>query len=106
MKTTFVAVGDCFITRRIPERGYEGFDELKDLIKSHDVKFANLEQTFHDQEGYPSASSGGTWAMAERNFSMKSPNSASTYIMSPTTIPATTVRAESLPPCSISKNAK
>ena len=51
MKTTFVAVGDCFITRRIPERGYEGFDELKDLIKSHDVKFANLEQTFHDQEG-------------------------------------------------------
>lgn len=65
MKTTFVAVGDCFITRRIPERGYEGFDELKDLIKSHDVKFANLEQTFHDQEGYPSAASGGTWAMAE-----------------------------------------
>ena len=64
MKTTFVAVGDCFITRRIPERGYEGFDELKDLIKSHDVKFANLEQTFHDQEGYPSAASGGTWAMA------------------------------------------
>ena len=101
MKTTFVAVGDCFITRRIPERGYEGFDELKDLIKSHDVKFANLEQTFHDQEGYPSAASGGN-----RNFSMKSPNSASTYITSPTTIPATTVRAESLPPCSISKNAK
>ena len=31
----------------------------------HDVKFSNLEMTFHDHEGYPAAFSGGTWAMAD-----------------------------------------
>lgn len=65
MKTTFVAAGDAFITRRIPEKGYEGFEDIRRLILSHDVRFVNLEMTFHDQEGYPSASSGGTWAMTE-----------------------------------------
>lgn len=64
MKTTFIASGDSFITRRIPNDGYEGFDELKCLIEAHDVRFANLESTFHDQEGAPAATSGGTWAMS------------------------------------------
>lgn len=64
-KTTFVATGDVFITRRIPKEGYEGFEELKALIDSHDVKFTNLEMTFHDREGIPAATSGGTWAMAD-----------------------------------------
>lgn len=58
MKTTFIASGDSFITRRIPNDGYEGFDELKCLIEAHDVRFANLESTFHDQEGAPAATSG------------------------------------------------
>ena len=62
MKTTFIAAGDSFITRRIPEAGYPGFNELKALVESHDVRFVNLESTFHDQEGYPAATSGGTWA--------------------------------------------
>ena len=31
-KTTFIAAGDAFITRRLPEGGYEGFEELQELI--------------------------------------------------------------------------
>ena len=64
-KTTFLAAGDCFITRRLPENGYEGFEDLQKLIKSHDVRFLNLESTFHNCEGYPAAESGGTWAMSD-----------------------------------------
>lgn len=64
-KTTFIATGDSFITRRIPENGYPGFDALRDIIEQHDVRFNNLEITIHEQQGYPAAVSGGTWAMAE-----------------------------------------
>lgn len=64
-KTTFIAAGDAFITRRFPEGGYEGFGPVRDCICRHDVKFVNLEMTFHEQEGYPAAFSGGTWAMAD-----------------------------------------
>ena len=64
-KTTFIAAGDAFITRRLPEGGYEGFPELQRCISAHDVRFLNLESTFHDQEGYPAAESGGTWAMSD-----------------------------------------
>ena len=64
-KTSFIATGDAFITRRFPEGGYEGFEAVRDCIMQHDVKFSNLEMTFHDHEGYPAAFSGGTWAMAE-----------------------------------------
>lgn len=64
-KTTFIATGDTFITRRIPEGGYEGYEELCECIQKHDVKFTNLEMTFHNREGIPAAVSGGTWAMAD-----------------------------------------
>jgi len=64
-KTTFVAAGDAFITRRLPEGGYEGFQELQECIKRHDVRFLNLESTFHNYEGYPAEASGGTWAMSD-----------------------------------------
>lgn len=64
-KTTFIATGDSFMTRRLPVNGYEGFHELKKIIEAHDAKFNNLEITIHNKEGYPSAVSGGTWAMAE-----------------------------------------
>lgn len=64
-KTTFIATGDTFITRRFPEGGYDGFEEIKNIISAHDVKFSNLEMTFHHQEGYPAAFSGGTWAMTD-----------------------------------------
>nr|WP_320022417.1 CapA family protein [uncultured Draconibacterium sp.] len=58
-------VGDLLITRPFPEKGYEGLEELKTLIDSHDVKFANLETTIHRKEGYPSAFPGGTWTMTD-----------------------------------------
>ena len=64
-RTTFIATGDAFITRRLPEGGYDGFEEIRNIIRAHDVKFSNLEMTFHYQEGYPAAFSGGTWAMAD-----------------------------------------
>lgn len=64
-KTTFITAGDAFITKRLPEGGYEGFEELQSCIRSHDVRFLNLESTFHEQEGYPAAESGGTWAMSD-----------------------------------------
>ena len=64
-KTTFIAAGDAFVTRRLPKGGYEGFPEMKALIESHDVAFLNLESTFHEREGVPCAVSGGTWAMSD-----------------------------------------
>lgn len=64
-KTTFIAAGDAFMTRRLPEGGYEGFEELKACISKHDVKFLNLESTFHNYEGYPAEESGGTWAVSD-----------------------------------------
>lgn len=63
-RTSFIATGDAFITRKFPSGGYEGFQSVKECICRHDVKFSNLEMTFHNQEGYPAAFSGGTWAMA------------------------------------------
>ena len=38
--------------------------ELVELIEGSEVRFANLETTIHDREGYPYPFSGGTWAMA------------------------------------------
>lgn len=64
-KTTYIAAGDCFITRRLPEGGYEGLDALQKLLLRHDVRFLNLESTFHNCEGSPAAESGGTWAMSD-----------------------------------------
>lgn len=64
-KTTFIATGDSFMTRRISQQGYPGFQEISELINQYDVKFNNLEITIHNQQGYPAAVSGGTWAMAE-----------------------------------------
>ena len=64
-KTSIIATGDVFITRRLSEQGYEGFEEIRDVIESYDAKFTNLEMTFHDSEGFPAAESGGTWAMTE-----------------------------------------
>ena len=64
-KTTFIATGDVFITRRFPKGGYTGYEAVKQCISSHDVAFTNLESTFHEREGVPAATSGGTWAMSD-----------------------------------------
>ena len=63
-KVSLIAAGDLFMTRRFPKEGYPGLSELAELIGQHDVRFVNLEMTFHDSEGFPAAESGGTWAMA------------------------------------------
>ena len=94
-----IATGDMFITRRIAKDGYEGFEEVRDCIMEHDVKFSNLEMTFHDQEGYPAAESGGTWAMMA--LWTISRDSASTSTTRPTTIPVITARRASWPPSAI-----
>lgn len=62
-KVTAVAAGDIFITRRLPGAPYAGEQELAEFIGKHDLRFANLEITVHDREGYPGQVSGGTWAM-------------------------------------------
>ncbi len=64
-KTTFITAGDAFVTKRLPEGGYEGFDRLQACIRKHDVRFLNLESTFHNYEGYPAVQSGGTWARSD-----------------------------------------
>lgn len=64
-KTTIIATGDSFMTRRLPENGYDGFEQIREILSQYDVRFSNLEITTHDQEGVPAAFSGGTWAMAE-----------------------------------------
>ena len=99
-KMTLIATGDAFITRRFPEGGYEGFEQVRDVISQYDVKFSNLEMTFHNEEGYPAAFSGGTWAMADprtlddmRSFGFNLFN----------IIPATTVMEEFLRRSGISK---
>ena len=58
-KSSFVAAGDLFITRKLPEKGYEGMQELVDFVEKQDIRFVNLEVTVHDREGYPFGFSGG-----------------------------------------------
>ena len=31
-KTTFIAAGDAFVTRRLPQGGYEGFESIRRLM--------------------------------------------------------------------------
>ena len=62
-KTSCVAAGDIFISRRLPAKRYEGFEDLRQLILQHEVRFANLEILFLEgDEGYP-AYIPGTYAM-------------------------------------------
>ncbi|GED71739.1 hypothetical protein BRE01_54410 [Brevibacillus reuszeri] len=59
----FAATGDSFITRNLPYKD-QAFHEVSRLLHRADVRIANLETTVHENEGYPSAQSGGTWAMS------------------------------------------
>ncbi|GGP16432.1 hypothetical protein GCM10011346_48460 [Oceanobacillus neutriphilus] len=63
-RMTIAATGDSFITRKLPSYLGHAFQEVSQLLKHADVRFTNLEVTTHQMEGYPSAVSGGTWAMA------------------------------------------
>ena len=59
-----LGVGDILVAKRLPSKGYCGYDEIRHLLGSHDACFGNLETTVHDNEGYPSAFPGGSYAMA------------------------------------------
>lgn len=59
----FAATGDSFITRRLPKNDKHSH-LIADVVEQADVRFTNLEVTTHDYEGYPSAVSGGSWAVA------------------------------------------
>lgn len=61
----FAATGDSFITRKMSNKDYDS--RISDLIGSAAFRFTNLETTLHRNEGYPSAVSGGTWAMSDPN---------------------------------------
>lgn len=63
-KMTVVATGDSFITRNLPYSATSSCSEISKILKKSEVRFTNLEVTLHNTEGYPSAFSGGTWAMA------------------------------------------
>ncbi len=59
---SFAATGDSFITRRLPENDAASA-ELAKLIRQSHFRFTNLETTVRrDDEGFPSAQSGGTWS--------------------------------------------
>lgn len=61
----FIATGDSFITRRIPSKSSLNFRNIQQVIDKGEFKFTNFEVTAHYFEGFPSAVSGGTWAIAE-----------------------------------------
>lgn len=63
-KFTFTATGDSFISRRLPDRPYEGFKEITDILNKNEFRFTNFEMTTPDDFETPSAMSGGTWANA------------------------------------------
>ncbi|MFI3243460.1 MAG: CapA family protein [Akkermansia sp.] len=57
--------GDVLLSQRIPAAGYEGREELKQLLQTHECNIANLETTVHRSEGYPESFPGGGYAMAD-----------------------------------------
>lgn len=63
---TVAATGDSIITRELLP--YEGtateFDGLLELLRDADATVTNLEVLLHDYEGYPAATSGGTYMRA------------------------------------------
>lgn len=62
---TFTATGDSFITRRLPSTTNQQFNKIKEIIKQGEFRFTNFEVTAHHFEGFPSAVSGGTWAITD-----------------------------------------
>lgn len=64
-EVSFIATGDSFITRRLPEKKTVGQEELAAIIREADFKFTNFEVTTPGNHAAPSAFSGGTWAAAD-----------------------------------------
>lgn len=58
---TVSATGDSFITRRLNAEDPSAA-AIAGLIGNDDIRISNLEVVVREQEGFPSAQSGGTWA--------------------------------------------
>ncbi len=58
---TLSATGDSFVARRL-KAGDPDAAAIAGLIGEDDVRISNLEVVVREQEGFPSAQSGGTWA--------------------------------------------
>lgn len=56
--------GDAILTRRWSPCEAEPFRALVDRIRGVDAAFVNLEVLLHDYDGYPAATSGGTYMRA------------------------------------------
>lgn len=63
---SFIATGDSFITRRLPERKSKSAEALASLIKNGDFRFTNFEVITPGPDAPPAAFSGGTWARADK----------------------------------------
>lgn len=61
---TFIATGDSFITRPLPSQKNHQFKQVQEIITEADFSFTNFEVTIQDEQAFPSATSGGTWAVA------------------------------------------
>lgn len=64
-EVSFALTGDAIITRRLSPYEEPQYLRMIELIRDADVAYTNLEVLLHDYEGYPSATSGGTWMRAE-----------------------------------------
>lgn len=62
---SFIATGDSFITRRLPEQKSKSTESLISLIGNGDVRFTNFEVITPGPDAPPAAFSGGTWARAD-----------------------------------------
>ncbi|WP_396890989.1 CapA family protein [Natronomonas sp.] len=56
-----VAAGDAILNRRLRVFNEERFTSLVNLVRAADLSVVNLETLLHDFEGYPAATSGGTY---------------------------------------------
>lgn len=63
-KFTFTATGDSFISRRLPEKAYKGFNDITNILNQSEFRFTNFEMVTPENFEMPSAVSGGTWANA------------------------------------------
>ncbi|TWT06566.1 CapA family protein [Planococcus sp. CPCC 101016] len=64
-EVSFTATGDSFITRRLPVEPSLEFEKVSKIILESDFRFTNFEMTTPEEDGIPSAVSGGTWARAK-----------------------------------------
>lgn len=61
---TLAAAGDAILTRRWSACEAPRFRRLIERIRRSDAAFVNLEVLLHDYDGYPAATSGGTYMRA------------------------------------------